>query len=65
VQPIGANIRRYGEDYVARLEEAGFEVQFVPYVRELDRATIERHALEEVGGRMTGNDIYLSTKPAP
>jgi SAM-dependent methyltransferase len=64
VQPIGANIRRYGQDYVDRLEEAGFEVQFVPYVRELDHATIKRHALEEVGGKMTGNDIYLSTKPA-
>jgi SAM-dependent methyltransferase len=62
-QPVGANIRRYGEDYVTRLEEAGFEVEFVPYVDQLDAATVERHALREVGGRMTGNDIYLGKKP--
>jgi SAM-dependent methyltransferase len=63
-QLIGTNIRRYGEDYADRLKEAGFEVEFVPYVDQLDPAVIERHALKEVGGRMTGNDIYLGRKPA-
>jgi SAM-dependent methyltransferase len=64
-QAIGTNIRRYGDDYADRLREAGFsEVMCVAYVDDLDPETVERYALREVGASMTGNDIYVSTKPA-
>jgi predicted SAM-dependent methyltransferase len=63
-QAVGSNIRRYGNDYADRLREAGFEVELVQYVRELDDATLRRHALVEQGGETTGNDIFISTKPA-
>ncbi len=62
-QRVGRNLRRYGEDYPDRLREAGFEVDFVPYVSELPAETVARHALAERGGKTTGNDIYVGTKP--
>jgi SAM-dependent methyltransferase len=39
------HVRLYGRDYVSRLEEAGFEVSVVPFVRELDVASVERYGL--------------------
>ena len=61
-QRVGANVRRYGDDYADRLGEAGFEVEFVPYVTQLPPAVVERHALEERGGHATGNDVYVARK---
>ena len=63
-QWVGRNVRRYGEDYPDRLRAAGFEVDFVPYVRELPAESVDRHALEERGGKTTGNDIYIGIRPS-
>jgi SAM-dependent methyltransferase len=62
-QAVGANIRRYGRDFEDRLREAGFEVEVVRYVEELDPATVERHALRETRGQTRGSDIWISVKP--
>jgi hypothetical protein len=62
-QPVGSNIRRYGRDFEDRLAEAGFEVELVRYVEALDGATVERHALREVGGETRGSDLWIALKP--
>jgi SAM-dependent methyltransferase len=48
------HVRRYGLDYQDRLEAAGFRVERVPYVKEIDW---KRYGL------MPDEDIYLCHKP--
>jgi SAM-dependent methyltransferase len=63
-QPTGANIRRYGRDFVERVAAPGFAVEEIRYLETLPEAERRRYALDEVGGKATGNDIYVATKPA-
>jgi len=63
-QPTGANIRRYGRDFVDRLAAPGFAVEEIRFLETLPEAERRRYALDEVGGKATGNDIYVATKPA-
>lgn len=50
-------VRAYGRDLGQRLQAAGFEVDVVPFARELDPAAVERYGL------LLSEDIYFSRKP--
>lgn len=62
-QPVGANVRVYGRDFVARVEGAGFMVKLVRYLDEVSDEDVARYRLVELGNFATGNDIYIATKP--
>jgi predicted SAM-dependent methyltransferase len=51
------HVRIYGEDYVERLRQAGFEVKVDRFVDELGPAAIRRYSLR------TDESIYFCTKP--
>lgn len=63
-QPTGANIRRYGRDFVDRLAAPGFAVEEIRHLETIPEAERRRYALVEVGGEATGNDIYVAAKAA-
>jgi SAM-dependent methyltransferase len=52
------HVRRYGLDYVQRLESAGFKVTVDPYVRTLPEEIVRRYGL------LKTEDIYFCEKPA-
>jgi SAM-dependent methyltransferase len=58
------DVRTYGRDFAQRLAEPGFDVQFVDYMAEVDPALVERHALREQGGNVSGADIHVAVKRA-
>lgn len=62
-QPVGANVRNYGRDFVDRLAAPGLSVEEIRYLETVSPRERDRFALEEVGGDATGNDIYVATRP--
>ena len=51
------NVRKYGRNYIDRLERAGFTVKCDNYVRELGEGTIKKYCLKK------NEIIYVCTKP--
>lgn len=41
------HVRRYGRDYIERLESVGFKVEIVNLIQEMDNETIRKYALDE------------------
>jgi SAM-dependent methyltransferase len=52
------HVRRYGRDFVERIEEAGFEVEVANYSRSLGDAAVTRFGLGS-------EPIYVCLKPSP
>lgn len=52
--------RLYGADYADRVREAGFELEVIDYLSELDSATIERHALRRADDVFEPDTLYLA-----
>jgi len=53
------HVRRYGRDFGARVAEAGFHVEMVPYLDELPAADIERMGLRRESDLFERDDIFL------
>ncbi|HMK34148.1 MAG TPA: methyltransferase domain-containing protein [Desulfomonilaceae bacterium] len=54
--------RLYGLDYYDRLEQAGFDVSAIDYVRTLDPETIRRNVLRKDSGRFP-EELCIARKP--
>jgi SAM-dependent methyltransferase len=55
--------RLYGSDYPDRIRDAGFDVDVVDFLAELDPDTIERHAVRRRSDLFDTDTLYLASKP--